>query len=78
MTAWNVLVEDKTDKIVQAHLTRVGAGENGLSAFVDQAVRERVFWETVSSVQNRNADANPDEVQQIIDEAVDWARANRS
>lgn len=78
MTQWNFLVSDDTDRAVRTHLAERGTEEQGLAQFVDEAVRQRVFWETVSAVRKRNADLSPVDAQRLADEALDWARANRS
>lgn len=46
-----------------------------LSKFVEEAVRWRVLHRTVQDIRSRNADADPDEVQRIVDEAVGEVRA---
>jgi hypothetical protein len=45
---------------------------------VDQAVRRQVFALIVKDVKERNADADPDELAELIEEAVERARAHRS
>ena len=49
-----------------------------LSKFIEEAVRWRVFQRTIQDIKARNADADPDEMQRIIDEAVSEVRAERS
>ena len=52
--------------------------KNGdLSKFVDDAVRREVLRQTVKEIQAQNADLTADEAQELADEAVAWARANR-
>ena len=48
-----------------------------LSKFVEDAVNRRVLQCTVQDIWERNADADPDEVQRIVDEAVREVRAKR-
>ena len=48
-----------------------------LSKFVEDAVRWRVLQRTIQDIWSRNADADPDEVQRIVDEAVAEVRAER-
>jgi hypothetical protein len=78
MTRWNLSIPEETDRAVRTHLARTGMKKGSLSAFVDEAVRGRVFRLTVQRIKEQNADADPDELQRLIDEAVDWARADRS
>jgi Ribbon-helix-helix domain len=41
-----------------------------LSKFVEEAVRRRIFGLTVQEIKARNAGADPEELQRLIDEAV--------
>jgi hypothetical protein len=43
----------------------------------EQAVRWRVLQCTVQGIRARNAGADPDEIQRIVDEAVGEVRAER-
>ena len=78
MTRWNLSIPDETDRTVRTYLARTGLKKGSLSAFVDEAVRSRVFQLTVQRVKEHNADADPEELRRLIDEAVGWARADRS
>jgi len=48
------------------------------SKFIDGAVRWRGFYRIVQDIKVRNADANPNELQQIVEEAVSEVRAGSS
>ncbi len=48
-----------------------------LSKFIEEAVRRRVLQCTIQDIRARNADAGPDEIQRIVDEAVSDVRAER-
>jgi len=48
-----------------------------LSKFIEQAVRAHIFHRTVQDIKARNADANPDELQNLIDKTVREVRAER-
>ena len=48
-----------------------------LSKFVEDAVNRRVLQCTVQDIWARNADADPDEVQRLVDDAVREVRAER-
>jgi hypothetical protein len=52
-----------------------GAKKGDLSKFIEEAVRWRVLQCTVQDIRARNADADPDEIQRIVDEAVSEVRA---
>ena len=77
MTRWNLSIPEETDRTVRTYLARTGLKKGSLSAFVDEAVRSRVFELTVQRVKANNADADPDELARLIDEAVDWVCADR-
>jgi Ribbon-helix-helix domain len=50
--------------------------KNGdLSKFVEDTVRWRVLQRTIQDIRERNAGADPDEIQRIVDEAVSEVRA---
>lgn len=53
------------------------AEKGDLSRFVEQAVKWRVFHETLTEVRERFADLPPDELQSMIDEACASVRAER-
>ncbi len=76
MTRWNLSIPEETDRTVRTYLARTGMKKGSLSAFVDEAVRSRVFALTVQRIKESNADADPEELSRLIDEAVDWARAD--
>ena len=48
-----------------------------LSRFIEEAVRRHVLPCTIQDIRARNADADPDEIQRIVDEAVSEVRAER-
>ena len=78
MTRWNLVISDDTDRSVRSYLARTGGRKGDLSRFVDRAVRQAIFWETLESVWRRNRQLSPDEAQALADEAVMEARASRS
>lgn len=78
MTRWNLVISDDTDRSVRSYLARTGGKKGDLSRFVDRAVRQAIFWETLESVWQRNKQLPPDEAQALADEAVMEARASRS
>ncbi len=78
MTRWNLVISDDTDRSVRGYLARTGGKKGDLSRFVDRAVRQAIFWETLDSVWQRNKDLTQNEVQALADEAVAQVRASRS
>ena len=78
MTRWNLVIADETDRHVRSYLARTGGKKGDLSRFVDRAVRQAIFWETLESIWERNRNLTGEDVQRLADEAVAQARAYRS
>ena len=77
MSRWNLVISDETNRSVRSHLARRGGKKGDLSLFVDRAVRQAVFWETLDSVWQANEGVSPEQAQQIADSAVAESRAAR-
>ena len=75
---WNIKVSRETDLTLRTYLGAQGAKKGDLSKFIEEAVRWHVFHRTVQDIKERNADTDPDELQRIIDGAVNEVRAERS
>jgi len=54
-----------------------GMKKGDLSKFVEEAVNRHLLQCTVQDLWARNANADPDEVQRIVDEAVNEVRTER-
>jgi hypothetical protein len=75
-TRWNIAVSPETDRSVRMYLAEQGRDKKGeLSRFIEEAVRKEVFQRTVAEVKAANAHIPQEELEAIIDEAVEWARA---
>ena len=74
---WSVKVSKETDLTLRTYLGAQGMKKGDLSKFIEEAVRWRVFQSTLQDIHARNADADPDEIQRIVDEAVSEVRAER-
>ena len=74
---WNIKVSKETDLALRAFLGARGMKKGDLSKFIEAAVRWRVFHRTVQDIKARNADAAPDELQRVIDDAVRQVRTQR-
>ena len=74
---WNLVVADETDRSVRSYLARTGGKKGDLSRFVERAVRQAIFWESLDSVRERNRHMTAGEVQDLADRAVAEARADR-
>ena len=74
---WNIKVSKDTDLTLRTFLGSQGMKKGALSKFIEEAVRRRVLQCTIQDIRARNADADPDEIQRIVDEAVREVRAER-
>ncbi len=74
---WSIKVSKDTDLALRRFLGERGMKKGDISKFVEQAVRWQMFSRTVREIKLRNAGADPDEVQRIVDEAVSEVRAAR-
>jgi hypothetical protein len=68
-TRWTVTVSKETDIALRSFLAQRGMKKGDLSKFIEDAVRWRVFDQTVREVRDKFADLPPDELQAMIDEA---------
>jgi len=74
---WNIAVSPELDQSVRMFIAARGDGrKGGLSRFIEEAVRQRLFDETVREVKAGNAKYSAEEIGAAIDEALDWARSN--
>ncbi len=69
-------LSDQTIRDVQALLAKRGEGVD-VSTFVDRTLQRALFFETVREVKQQNTGTDPDELDRLIDEAVEAARADR-
>ena len=67
---WNIKVSKETNLTLRTYLGSQGAKKGDLSKFIEEAVRWRVFHQTVQDIKARNAETDPDELQSTIDDAV--------
>jgi len=74
---WNIKVSKETDLTLRTYLGSQGMKKGDLSKFIEEAVRWRVLQRTIQDIRERNADADPDEIQRLVDEAVAEVRAER-
>ncbi len=75
-TRWNLVVSKNTDIALRQFLANEGGGHKGdLSRFVENAVRSRIFLLEASKAKQQNSHLSPTEIDNIISEALDWARS---
>jgi hypothetical protein len=67
----------ETDLILRSFIGAHGLKKGALSKFIEEAVRWRVFHQTVDTVRQRFSDVPTDRLQKEIDEAVETVRAER-
>ena len=74
-TRWNLVVYDTTDASLRQFLASEGGGKKGdLSRFVEEAVKERIYDLTAQAIKRENASRTPAEIDEIVEEALAWAR----
>jgi Ribbon-helix-helix domain len=74
---WTVRVSKDTDIAVRTFLAQRGMKKGDLAKFVEEAVRWRVFDQTVAETKARNATVSAEEIDAAIDEALAAVRAER-
>ena len=74
---WTLRVSRETDIAVRMFLARRGLKKGDLTKFVEEAVRWRVFDQTVAETKARNVTAAVGEINSAIDEALAAVRAER-
>jgi Ribbon-helix-helix domain len=74
---WTLKVSRDTDIAVRTFLARRGMKKGDLTKFVEEAVRWRVFDQTVSETKARNAAVPAEEIEADIEEALTAVRAER-
>jgi ribbon-helix-helix protein len=71
---WNIKVSKETDLTLRTFLGSQGMKKGDLSKFIEEAVKWRLFDQTVSEVREAFADVPPDKLQKMIDRAVSEVR----
>ena len=68
----------ETDLELRSYLGSQGMKKGDLSKFIEDAVRWRLFDQTVTAIKARNADTDPDVLMKLIDETVQDVRRERA
>jgi hypothetical protein len=72
---WNVSVSADTDKSLRMFLAGNGRGRKGdLSRVIEEAVLAYIFDCTARQVKSGVNDMSGDDIDFLVDEALDWAR----
>ena len=75
-TRWSLVVPAEVDRSVRELLAVDGREKKGeLSRFVTEAVNRQVLQAAMRSARERNNDLNTDEVEALVEESLEWARA---
>lgn len=65
----------QVDLALRSYLGAQGMKKGAISKFIEEAVRWRIFHQTVHQARKAFADVPPRELQQMINDAVDDVRA---
>ena len=72
---WNVAVSPDTDQAVRMFIAAQGGGRKGaLSRLIEEAVRSYILERAVEQAKQSTAGMTETEVDELVDEAVAWAR----
>lgn len=67
----------QADLALRSFLGAQGMKKGAISKFIEEAVRWRIFHQTVREAREAFSDISPDELQKMIDEGVEGVRAKR-
>ena len=65
----------QVDLALRSYLGAQGIKKGDISKFIEEAVRWRIFHETVHEARKAFADVPPDELQKMINETIEDVRA---
>ena len=68
----------ETDLALRTYLGSQGMKKGDLSKFIEDAVRWRLFDQTVATIKARNADTDPEALMDAIDQTVRNVRRDRA
>ena len=75
-TRWNIAVSAETDQALRMFLASQGGGRKGdLSRFVEEAVRAHILELSAEEAKASNAGVREADLAAMVDEALDWAKA---
>ena len=75
LTRWTVTVHKQTDIALRTFLAQRGLKKGDISKFIEEAVKWRVFEQTVAEAREKFADLPADQARALIDEACASVRA---
>ena len=72
---WNIAVSPEVDQSVRMFIAAQGGGRKGdLSRFIEESVRAYLLDRAVDQAKTAAGDMGENELADLIDEAVQWAR----
>ena len=72
---WNIAVSPETDQSVRMFLAAQGGGRKGdLSRFIEDAVRAHLLEQAAAQAKTCATTTSEEDLNDLIDEAVAWAR----
>jgi 3-oxoacyl-[acyl-carrier-protein] synthase III len=74
LTRWTVSVPKETDTSLRCFLAERGMKKGDISKFIVDAVKWRVFEQTTNEIREKFADVLPEELQNIVNEAIESVR----
>lgn len=77
LTRWSLKISRETDVALRTLLASRGGRKGDLSRFVEEAVNREVLREMIRELQTRNADADPAELEQLIEQELGDLRRSR-
>ncbi|WP_044563895.1 ribbon-helix-helix domain-containing protein [Azospirillum sp. B4] len=77
-TRWSVSVSKKTDVAVRTFLAQRGMKKGDLSKFIEEAVKWRVFEQTMADARSGFEDMSPDDLDDLLNEAVTVTRQDHN
>lgn len=73
-TRWNLVISEQTNVAVRSFLAQRGFKKGDLSNFVEEAVRWRVFDQTINQARVGFDALEPQEAESLLDEALNQIR----
>ncbi len=77
VTRLTIVWSKDTDLALRSYLGARGLKKGALSKFVEDAVKWRLFGQTVNEVRESFANVGPDDLRNLIDEAVSSVRKEK-
>jgi len=74
---WDIVVSTEINESVQPHLlSQDGDKKDGLSQFVEKAVRTYLFKSAVTKIKQAFSELSEEECTVLIEEAIHWASSD--